>query len=301
MSRDGSMPPAHPLPLRPVDGHKGTFGTVLVIGGCDTEQSCMVGGPCFAAIGALRAGAGRAILAVPRTIMSSCLEVAPSATGLPLPESIDAAVECLKEAMAGVQAVVIGPGLGVSDYSRELVASVLESSSDLPRVLDADGLNVFTKDCVGVIKGRGPVVLTPHPGEYDRLASVLGVPTRPRSDQERQEAAVALSHATHAVTVLKGQGTVVADADRSWTCERGSVSLATGGSGDVLAGIIGGLLAQGHQAGCPEAWDLAAWGTWIHAVAGEEWSRRNGTAGLLATDLADEVPSVLMHVPRAKA
>ncbi len=301
MTPAGMRPPASPLPPRPADGHKGTFGTVLVIGGCDTKRSCMVGGPAFAAIGALRAGAGRAILAVPRTIVNSCLEVAPSATGLPLSDSVDEAVAHLKDTLNGVQAVVIGPGLGVSDSSVELVARVLQASCDRPVVLDADGLNVVSRELVESLTGSGAMVLTPHPGEYDRLANVLDLPIRPRTEQERQDAASALSRASRSVVVLKGQGTIVSEADRSWTCDRGSVALATGGSGDVLAGIIGGLMAQGRPSSCAEAWDLAVWGTWIHAVAGEEWSTRNGTAGLLAADLAAEVPAVLKQVPRLQA
>lgn len=299
MTRDGLMPPASPLPSRPEDGHKGIFGTVLVIGGCDDDKACMVGGPSFAAIGALRAGAGRAILATPRTILSSCLEVAPSATGLPLSEEPSQAVACVMEMLPQVQAVIIGPGLGASERSRALVTSVLQSDDSPPIVLDADGLNVFASEAGHGMTFRNPVVLTPHPGEYDRLAEALNLPLKPRSAGERVEAARKLSGCLNAVCVLKGQGTVVASNDKSWTCERGSVVLATGGTGDVLAGIIGGLLAQGVHADMSDPWDLAAWGTWIHAVAGEQWASRNGSAGMLAADLAEEVPAVMSQVPRA--
>lgn len=291
-------PPAAPLPHRPEDGHKGTFGTVLVIGGCDDAESCMVGGPAFAAMGALRAGAGRAVLAVPRTILTACLEVTPSATGLPLPAEAAEAASCVRDILPQVQAVVIGPGLGTGETARALVEAVVAAPGGTPVVLDADGLNVFAMYAMEVSPIQGRMVVTPHPGEYDRLAASLDLPKAPRTPESRTEAAVALSEALHVVTVLKGPGTVVAESRKTWTCQRGSVALATGGSGDVLAGIIGGLIAQGVMEGSPPLWDLAAWGTWIHAVSGEHWAAQHGPSGLLAAELAAEVPGVMASLPR---
>ena len=200
--------------------------------------------------------------------------------------------------LSQVQAVVIGPGLGTGDTARALVQAVVSGSGEVPVVLDADGLNVCAEHPEGLIPSPVPMVVTPHPGEYDRLAASLGLLLAPRTPESRTEAATALSAALGVITVLKGHGTVVADAGKAWTCHRGSVALATGGSGDVLAGVIGGLLAQGAVAGTPSPWDLAAWGTWIHAVAGEQWAARHGQSGLLAAELAAEVPEVMQSVPR---
>ena len=290
MNESGDSPTV-PLPPRPGDGHKGTFGTVLVIGGRDDSASCMVGGPAFAALGALRSGAGRAILAVPRSIEPACLSVTPSATGLPLPDDSTEAVARIREAMQDVQSVVIGPGLGTDAIARALVEAVVSEPDRPPIVLDADGLNVIVDLTTVVRESTAPIVVTPHPGEYERLADALELPRKPSTPQLRVEAAQSLSAALDVVTVLKGQGTVVADAARTWTCQRGTVALATAGTGDVLAGVIGSLLAQGG----PDAdrHGLAAWGVWIHAVAGEQWAQRHGEAGLLAAELAEELPSVL--------
>ncbi|MCH2132405.1 MAG: NAD(P)H-hydrate dehydratase [Phycisphaerales bacterium] len=288
---DGGPPPVS-LPPRPDDAHKGTFGTVLVVGGRDDAESCMVGGPAFAALGALRVGAGRVLLGVPRTIESACLSVTPSATGAPIPDDPIEAADRLKELIVGVQAMVVGPGLGTGPVAKALVEAALDSS--LPVVLDADGLNVIASDPVLLARSSASCVITPHPGEFQRLAEALGLPPRPRDDADRIEAAAALADRLGVITVLKGQGTVVSDGRTNWTCPLGTPALATAGTGDVLAGVIGGLLSQ--DPGSPR--DSAMLGVWIHAAAGERWAARHGDAGLLAAELAEEVPSVLRDLPR---
>lgn len=278
------------LPPRPVDGHKGTFGTVLVVGGCDTSTSLMVGGPAFAALGALRSGAGRCILATPRSMLAEALTVAPSATGLPLDAEIEQAVSQLDASRAAVQSRVVGPGLGCSAWSEAVVASQLGLDGP-PLVLDADGLNLLAARPAMLMEGSRSMILTPHPGEYARLADAFNLPAAGEDDASRRTAAAALAKRLGGVAVLKGRGTVASDGERTWTCEAGSVALATAGSGDVLAGLLAGLLAQ-----VDEGMDLLATailGTWLHAVAGERWASSHADRGLLAAELAEAVPGVI--------
>ncbi|MBG83281.1 MAG: NAD(P)H-hydrate dehydratase [Phycisphaerae bacterium] len=298
MSRDGQSPPGL-LPSRPVDSHKGTFGTVMVIGGCDDADSCMVGGPAFSALGALRSGAGRVVMATPRGILGHCLEVSPSATGIPI-DSIPFDDESeLRSQLEMFQTIVLGPGLGTGSVAERLVSSILSCRSSTPIVIDADAINIAARDPGQLIGSHSPCVLTPHPGEYRRLAHTLGISESPTSDTERIEAAMALSQAVGAIAVLKGAGTVVASGDSVWACDRGTPALATAGTGDVLAGIIAGLVAQSISLEQSSLWRMAAWGVWIHAVSGERWSANHGDSGLLAAELAAEVPGVMQSLPRS--
>ncbi len=298
MIPDGQLPPGC-LPSRPVDSHKGIFGTVMVIGGCDDPDSCMVGGPSFAAMGAFRAGVGRVALAVPRGILGHCLEVSPSATGIPIDSIPFDDPSSLRMQLETYQVIVIGPGLGFSSQAERVVASILSCKCSTPIVIDADALTLVARSPDQLIDCSSPCVLTPHPGEYRRLACPLGLAETPTSTADRIEASVALSKALGAVAVLKGMGTVVASGDSVWACDRGTPALATAGTGDVLTGIIAGLVAQSKSAEQTELWRMAAWGVWIHAVSGEQWSVKHGDSGLMATELAAEVPAVMQSMPRS--
>ena len=298
MTRDGQSPPGL-LPSRPIDSHKGTFGTVMVIGGCDDPDSCMVGGPSFAAIGALRSGAGRVVLAVPRGILGHCLEISPSATGMPLDSIPFDDQSALRSHLEMFQAIVVGPGVGSGSHAEMLVPAVLSCGSSTPIVIDADALNIIARSPDQLIGCNSPCVLTPHPGEYRRLARAYGLAESPASEMERVEASMDLSKATEAVVVLKGMGTVVASGDSVWVCDRGTPALATAGTGDVLAGIIAGLVAQSMSTNPAVLWNMAAWGVWIHAISGERWSANHGDSGLLAAELAAEVPAVMQSLPRS--
>ena len=273
------------LPHRPADGHKGTFGTVLVVGGCSDSNSMMVGGPAFAALGALRTGAGRCVLAVPSAVLAETLSVAPSATGLPLAED---AIESIHGVALDVQAEVVGPGLGRSTSAVTIVRDRLGADGS-PLVLDADGLNILAAH-PGMPRGSRPLIVTPHVGEHARLASAFDLSDAGDDDVGRSSAAIAMADRLDAVVVLKGHRTVVADRQRAWVCTVGSSVLATGGTGDVLAGTIAGLLAQPSDNDCMES---AVLGVWLHALAGERWKLHHGDRGLLAGELAAEIPAVL--------
>ena len=252
----------------------------------------MVGGPTFAAIGALRAGAGRAQLFVPQTLASACLTVAPSATVWPHENDPVKSVDRLLEILPMIQSVVVGPGLGAGATAAALVKASVSVSC--PVIVDADALNIMARE-PGLLETVGDhVVLTPHPGEYQRLAESLSLDPSPRSDDERRAAAMAMSSKSGVVTVLKGHRTVVSDGDQVWICDRGSVALATAGTGDVLSGILGGLLARTDVQ--HSTFERVCLAVWIHAVAGEQWAARHGDGGLLAMELAGEVPLVMSNL-----
>lgn len=279
------------LPRRPDDGHKGTFGTVLVVGGCDDVDSMMLGGPAFSALGALRSGSGRCVLATPKQVLAEALGAAPSATGLPLAED-ESAIDRIRVAAREVQAEVVGPGFGRSGWAVAIVRDRLASTGP-PLVLDADGLNALAR-CPEMVPGERALVLTPHPGEYQRMAMAfeLSPSVAGKTDDERTTAASTLAGHTGGTVVLKGDRTVVSDGLRSWVCEVGSVSLATAGTGDVLSGVLGGLLAQPSE---NDVFENAVLGVWLHAMAGDLWSSRHGDRGLLAADLAAAIPDVLQE------
>jgi NAD(P)H-hydrate epimerase len=235
--------------------------------------------------GALRAGAGLVTLA----------------TGVGGPESgpVDADDSVMTKALAtdlgdavtDKSAIVIGPGLGQSEPAAGWLAEVL--ASGIPAVLDADALNLTAGNLDAVRTAAGPVVLTPHPGEAARL---LGT-TAAEIEADRLAAARALATRAHAVVVLKGARTIVCDGtlddDYCSINPTGGPELATGGSGDVLAGVIGALLAQGVPAA-----DAARAGVYVHGLAGERLAADHGRRGVVSSDLPVAIAGVLRDLPR---
>lgn len=314
------------LPLRDPRGHKGTFGTVAVIGGSCDGVTRMIGAPVLAARAALRSGAGLVRLAMPEPILAFGLVMLPSATGLALPTdpeggvSAHQAAELLDEVIPKCEALVVGPGLGLSRGARTLVLRAVQQES-VPVVIDADALNTLADTPELYRDFRAPAVLTPHPGEFARLARAFRVPAEPDSPASRSSAAEQLAQRLGCIVVLKGAGTVVSDGYRSWTCQAGHHCLATAGTGDVLAGLLGGLIAQfvrlqgqrskpvfDHDSARQEEsrsahprvplaltlFEAAQLAVHAHAVAGERWAAaHDAAAGLLAPELADLLPSVL--------
>jgi NAD(P)H-hydrate epimerase len=282
------------LPPRPEDGHKGTFGTVGIVGGQDNTDTTMVGAPALAARAALRIGCGRVMIASPRSIMSEVLGECLSATGRPLPQDGRGELESRGTVLAvasldaETDAMAVGPGLGQSLGAVAVVSSLL-SAEGPPLVLDADAIHIVAgPDAVGGWSRH--VVLTPHPGEFRVLAEAMGLATPGSDDDSRREAAIAMSDRLNAVIVLKGHGTVVASGSDVWTSDEGGVELAIPGSGDVLTGVLAGILAQLAQS--DEAVDVAAaarLAVTTHARAGACWRRERGTRGLLAEELADRI------------
>jgi NAD(P)H-hydrate epimerase len=263
------------FPLREATDHKGDCGHVLVVGGVPG----FTGAAIMAATAALRAGAGMSSVA---TQPESLVAIPSSGPELML-HGVER-VQLLKPLMARATAVVLGPGLGQSTWSQQIFAAVTDSN--MPMVLDADGLNLLAANPMQ----RSNWVLTPHPGEAGRL---LGVSTDD-IQSDRLGAAEAIARQFGGVCVLKGSGTVVAhnnplDVDKHDStisiCDAGSAAMASGGMGDVLAGVIGALLAQGME--LQRAAELGvAW----HAAASDRLSGQGVAAGQLASDLIEQLP-----------
>lgn len=277
-----------PLPARPIDGHKGTFGTVIFIGGSDT----MIGAPALCARAALRSGVGLVKVACPPSILPHVLTIEPSATGIALGnEPVDVLAQLDQADPQNTAILAVGPGLGQSTVRGELVAALLAGKRKI--VLDADGLNLLSKNkrAMKAAEARtAPLILTPHPGEYRRLAEALGIDANPVAPDQRVQAASLLAQRLSAVVVLKGQHTVIIDGDRYALNPTGNPALSTAGSGDVLTGLIASLLAQGMS-----PFDAAQLGAYLHGTAADQWAKQHGTRGLRAIELADELPHVFAH------
>jgi hydroxyethylthiazole kinase-like uncharacterized protein yjeF len=290
------------LPTRARDGHKGTFGTVLVVGGCAHAPRHMLGGAMLAARGALRAGAGRAIAAVPAPLAAEALAILPEATVVALPTQangeLDASssAEAIDGAMREANAVVVGPALGRSGPAGQVVMRLV-ARGEKPLVVDADAIRLFAAHQDAARDVRGTTVFTPHPGEARELADALALDIDCVERATRPAAAMTLSQRLGSVVVLKGAGTVTCDGLRAWRCDRGNAALATGGSGDVLSGIVAALFAQFGSDPRLSPGALAALAVEAHARAGDLWRDAHGDSGALAHEIADLVPDA-MHAMR---
>lgn len=272
-----------PCPSRPDDAHKGTFGTVVVVGGSPT----MIGAPALAATAALRGGAGLVKIAADPDILPFCLTIEPSATGLVLPRRDDGpAMDQFMRQLDERTVLAIGPGMGVGADPQSLLKLLLRLGR--PVVLDADGLNNLSLLPGFEHVARCPLVMTPHPGEFRRLAAPLNIPHDPTDASQRPAAAEALAKACRCVAVLKGRHTVVSDGRRHYVNDTGNPALATAGSGDVLTGLVASLTAQGMT-----PFDAAVLGVYLHGLAADLWSSDHGPTGLTARDLASLLPRAM--------
>ena len=274
-----------PCPPRPDDAHKGTFGTVIVVGGCPT----MIGAPALCAAAALRSGVGLAKLATDAATLSAAITIEPGATGIVLPTDPAEAAAAIDAADPGGRAVLaLGPGMGLQSHQSGLLIRLLGG----PRaaVLDADGLNLLAATGRPRPEAGGDLVMTPHPGEFARLAEPAGVAASPTDPAQRPAAAAALARHHHAVVVLKGRRTIVSDGLVFYENTTGNPALATAGSGDVLAGLIAALLAQSLP-----PFDAAVLGTYLHGLAADTFAARFGPSGLTAQHLAGLLPEAFQQ------
>ena len=304
------------LPKRGTDTHKGTFGTVSVVGGSEDDSVRMIGAPALTALAALRAGAGLVKLVMPDPLLNAGLTICPSATGIAMPwgagETLaHEAAEVMDRVIASSSVLAVGPGLGTSPGA---IAATLRAiqQEELPLVLDADGINCVCRIPELARDFHAAAVLTPHPGEFKRLCAALGLKGDLGLERSRERACEQMAQRLGRVVVLKGAGTVVSDGQRTWTCGAGHPCLATAGTGDILAGIIAGLIAQfvptvqvmSMRTRVPQmpmptdrpldVFDAARVGVWVHAKAGEAWaSARGASGGLIASELAELVPALI--------
>lgn len=270
------------LPTRAEDAHKGTFGTLVCIcGSLDYAGAALLSGAAAA-----RAGAGLVVLAVPGSLQGLFAGRIPELVTLALPEKDDASdIDAMEAGHAlkrrEANALVFGSGIRESDGYAQLLAGLLVREGP-PMVVDGGGLNLLSRNGEWWRDVRRPLVLTPHPGEFSRL---MGEPTGDSDEQRLESARSAAARFGH-VVVLKGARTVVTTADGSAAVSTfANPALATAGTGDVLGGTIGSLLAQGLA---PFA--AARLGVFLHGRAAELVSERVGDAGLLASDLTSLLP-----------
>ncbi|MYD92966.1 MAG: NAD(P)H-hydrate dehydratase [Chloroflexi bacterium] len=246
------------LPTRPLDGYKGTFGRLAIVAGSSRYR----GAAALATVAALRAGAGLVTLASVEPACAVAAAQAPAATFVALAASPSGQVQAIADDVAATfarpSALLLGPGLGRGDTADTLVYGLLDTLPDTPTVIDADGLNAMA-DRADLLESLGSrCILTPHPGE---LARLLRLPSAPEGRQ-RLAAAQDVAAQTRATVVAKGSPTFVCSADRVWILARPNPALAAAGSGDVLAGAIASLLAQGLK-----PTEAARVGVWLHSRA----------------------------------
>jgi ADP-dependent NAD(P)H-hydrate dehydratase len=288
------------LAKRGREGHKGDYGRVLVVGG----SRGMSGAVAMASQSALRGGAGLVTFAAPATVQLAIATMCPCATSVAL--SCDAegtpdggAVRQALEAALACDVLAVGPGLATGPGQQNLVRAILEQ--ERPLVLDADGLNNLARIDGWAGLRRCPMVLTPHPGEFSRLTGrkvaaiqASRIPSAVAAAREWLAGgpgeAAAGTGGVPLVLVLKGAGTVVTDGRRIYVNTTGNPGMATGGSGDVLTGVIAALLGQRLP-----AFEAAQLGVFIHGVAGDIARDHHGETGLIAGDIVDALPDAYVH------
>jgi NAD(P)H-hydrate epimerase len=281
------------LPDRARDAHKGTFGRVLILGGSRNY----IGAPALAANAALRSGAGLVTMAIPRSVQPVIAPLAWCATSMPLAEDergvlsdkampglIDAAIR-----QRTYNVVAVGPGLG---DCKAISAFIVElNRAKIPCLIDADALNRLSETSwEGLL--NGPCVITPHVGELSRLMGVNGAEIQADREGKSLSAAAKMRGNCSAdqngesVCLLKGHDTVVTDGERFYINTTGNPGMATGGSGDVLTGVIAGLMAQNLS-----PFDAAVLGSYVHGLAGDLAAEQLGEISLTAADILDFLPA----------
>lgn len=279
------------LPPRYEDTHKGTYGHLFIIAGSPGKS----GAAALCALGAQRSGTGLVTVGVPMSLNPIIEQKTTEAMTEPLPEtaletfgeiSIERALEIINERKT---AVAIGPGISTTNETRTFLYEIIRNS-ELPMVIDADAITLVGDNPKILKEAKAPVVLTPHPGEMARLA---GISTE-EVQADRIGVALEFSSKYNAYVVLKGARSIISTPQGEiFINTTGNAGMASGGSGDVLTGIIGGLLAQRLDA--VEACKL---GVFIHGLAGDMLAEQNGEAGIIASDIAGALPKALSELPK---
>ena len=266
------------LPRRARDTHKGDYGKMLLL--CGSRG--FTGAAALAARGALRTGAGLVYLAVPESIYAIEAVKLTEPVVLPLPEEegmlCEASLAKIGELLPKMDAVLFGSGSGIGPGTEKVLEFLLKNA-ECPLVLDADGITLAARH-KDILRDRlAPTILTPHDGEFARLKPI---------DAPRSEQTMAMARELGAVLLRKGHRTLITDGCVCWENRTGNPGMATGGSGDVLSGIILSLLGQGLT-----PMEAAAAGAWLHGAAGDLAAERLGEYGMLPGDLVEELPRLL--------
>jgi len=279
------------LPARPAAGHKGSFGHALIVAGSEGKT----GAAALAAEGAARAGAGLVTIACPAGL-NDILEIkCTEAMTAPVADTpgrafAASASEAILALAATRDALGLGPGIGCLEETQALVVS-LAKRLEIPLVIDADGLAPFAREPGGLREREAPTVLTPHPGEAARL---LGIETA-QINRDRPAAARELAKRFGSVVALKGAATVIAEpSGRIAINPTGGPALATGGTGDVLLGMVTGFIAQGL-----DAYAATTLAVFLHGAAADRLARRAGSSGHLAGEIAREIPAATAQLRAA--
>jgi NAD(P)H-hydrate epimerase len=279
------------LPSRPLNSHKGTFGHVLVVAGSRTY----VGAAYLASQSAVRAGAGLVTLATPQSVYPIAATKLTEVIHLPLPEDDEGRIhpdgaQLIQDNLSRYNCLVVGCGMGWSDGTTAFLQRLLLSGPQLPvpMVIDADGLNNLSRLPNWWQRLGGPAVLTPHPGE---MATLTGVSTQ-EIQEDRVTAARQWATKWNVTVVLKGAHTVIAEpGGLVHVSPFANPGLASGGTGDVLTGIIGGLMAQGLS-----PYLAACCGVYLHGWAGVSVIKQKGNTGTVASDLIEVLPETINWV-----
>lgn len=275
------------LAPRPADSNKGMFGKVLVVAG----SVGMSGAAILTGTAALRSGAGLVRVATAREMLPVVAGGQPSYMTVPLPQD-DAghislqARDILQQQARASDVLAVGPGLGRSEDLTALLTELVQHTT-IPLVLDADGLNAFAGQANRLRQHAGPRILTPHPGEFARLLQTDIATVQ----QQRRELAARFAHEHQLIVVLKGSQTIVTDGRHFYENTTGNPGMATGGSGDVLTGVIAALLGQ-HL----EPFAAAQLGVYVHGLAGDLARQRLGEVGLIASDLLACLPTAFQQL-----
>ena len=279
----------HLIRARPINSHKGMYGHPLVIAGGRGKSGAVL----LASRAALRTGAGLVTAAMPESIQPIVAAGQAELMTEPIADRdghFDGAhaPDALKMLLEGKNALIVGPGIGVTDDTKRLVEWLISDASEpgRPMLIDADGLNALAAlGCESLKRARGPVVLTPHPGEASRL---LGISTGKIND-DRVSAARTLAERTGATVLIKGARSVIASADGDvYVNSTGNPGMSTPGMGDALSGIVGALLGQHLR-----PLDALALGVYLHGYAADRVAARMGRVGYIAGDLIDELPAAI--------
>ncbi|PKH44680.1 bifunctional ADP-dependent NAD(P)H-hydrate dehydratase/NAD(P)H-hydrate epimerase, partial [Dehalococcoides mccartyi] len=275
------------LPVRSPHANKGNFGRVMIVAGSDRY----IGAAILAGSAAMRVGAGLVTLALPESLTGAVASRIPEATYLPLPEvssgtADNSAARLVLSELGKYDVLLIGPGLGQTGYSARLVTEVLSNLPvGLKVIIDADALNILSAIPDWWLEYKFDAVLTPHPGEMARLAKT----TTEAVQSDRFGLCQKFACKWGKTLILKGAGTIVTSPQGETLCNpAANPVLASAGTGDVLAGIIGGLLGQGVS-----LFEAAGLGVYLHSLAAEALRSEIGDAGVLASDLLLKLPVVI--------
>ena len=267
------------LPDRAADSHKGDYGKILLL--CGSRG--YTGAAALAAMGALRSGAGLVFVGVPESIYAIEAVKLTEAIVFPLPEdngklSAKALPEIRKQ-LKNMDAVLIGPGLGISAGTMEVVEAVLREFAG-PVVVDADGISILAMNPDLLKARKAPTVLTPHEGEFRRLNVATA--------EERLTGTMLAARELGCIMLRKGHETVITDGKGYYVNQTGNPGMAVGGSGDVLAGILVSLLGQRI-----DPLQAAACGAWLHGRAGDLCAKSLGMYGMLPSDMLMVLPRLM--------